>query len=86
MLADKTVKQTPETINNLVIVEVKPEWNQTFREVVIPEMKQSISAEKGVLATNLGLLRRMKDLVHAMGKELATPDEARELLSMPGKK
>ncbi len=49
-LADKAVKQTPETINNLVIVEVKPKWNQKFRDVVVPEMKQSMKVEEGVLA------------------------------------
>ncbi len=46
-------------------------------------VEDNLYAEKGVLATNLGLLRRMKNIVLAMGKELATPDEAREILSIP---
>lgn len=49
-LGDKKIEQTPETRNNLVIVEVKPESNQAFRELVLPEMAQSLNVEDGVLA------------------------------------
>ena len=41
---------------------------------------------KGVLATNLTLLKRMKEIALAMGKEIATPAEAREMLSLPPRK
>lgn len=49
-LGDKRVRQTHRTINNLVIVNVKPEHAQAFRDVVMPEMAQSLKVEKGVLA------------------------------------
>lgn len=38
---------------------------------------------KGVLATNLSLLTRMKNIALAMGREIATPDEARQMLTLP---
>ncbi|MDR3562980.1 MAG: 3-keto-5-aminohexanoate cleavage protein [Negativicutes bacterium] len=41
---------------------------------------------KGVLATNVGLLKRMKDIALAMGKEIATPAEARQILGLAPKK
>ena len=41
---------------------------------------------KGVLSTNLDLLRRIKNIALAMGKEIATPDEAREMLKLPPRK
>lgn len=49
-LADKPIVQSDKTINNLVIVEVKPEFGQAFRDVVLPEMALSIKLEEGVLA------------------------------------
>lgn len=49
-LGDKKFTQDNMTINNLVIVDVKPEFNQSFQNVVVPEMKQSLKVENGVLA------------------------------------
>lgn len=49
-LADKKIVQSDSTINNFVIVDVKPEFEQAFRHVVLPEMAQSIKLEGGVLA------------------------------------
>lgn len=49
-LADKKFVQSDNTINNFVIVDVKPEFGQAFRHVVLPEMAQSIKLEEGVLA------------------------------------
>lgn len=49
-LLDKRVNQTPNTINNLVIVDVKPEHAQAFKDIVMSEMAQSLQAESGVLA------------------------------------
>ena len=49
-LADKKIEQTPVTINNLVIVDVKPEQNDAFRAVVMPEMTESMRVEDGVWA------------------------------------
>ena len=48
-LLDKRVNQTPNTINNLVIVDVKPEHAQAFKDIVMSEMAQSLQAESGVL-------------------------------------
>lgn len=47
---DKKVSQTPETIMNMVIVGVKPEHDQAFRDIVMPEMAESLKVEDGVLA------------------------------------
>ncbi|MDM2836486.1 MULTISPECIES: antibiotic biosynthesis monooxygenase [Enterobacteriaceae] len=49
-LADKKIVQNNSTINNFIIVEVKPALGQAFRDVVLPEMTQSIKLEEGVLA------------------------------------
>ena len=49
-LADKLFVQSDNTINNFVIVDVKPEFEQAFPDVVLPEMAQSIKQEEGVLA------------------------------------
>ncbi|MGB9097669.1 putative quinol monooxygenase [Erwinia sp.] len=49
-LVDKQIVQSDKTINNFVIVDVKPELGQAFRDVVLPEMAQSIKLEEGVLA------------------------------------
>ncbi|EIX6435326.1 antibiotic biosynthesis monooxygenase [Salmonella enterica] len=49
-LADKNIVHSDNTINNFVIVDVKPEFTSAFRHVVLPEMAQSINLEEGVLA------------------------------------
>jgi 3-keto-5-aminohexanoate cleavage enzyme len=45
-------------------------------------LEDNIYYSKGVLATNLTLLKRMVNIVRAIGREIATPDEAREILSL----
>jgi 3-keto-5-aminohexanoate cleavage enzyme len=45
-------------------------------------LEDNIYLSKGVLADNLSLLRRAKNLILAMGKEVATPAEARVALSL----
>lgn len=50
LLADKPILQSDNTINNFVIVDVKPEFGSDFRHIVLPEMTQSIELEEGVLA------------------------------------
>lgn len=49
-VGDKRVIQRAATINNLVIVDVKPEFQQAFKNVVLPEMAASLKNEEGVLA------------------------------------
>lgn len=49
-LADKKIVQSDSTIANFVIVVVKPECGHAFRDIVLPEMAQSIKQEDGVLA------------------------------------
>ncbi|WP_255412213.1 putative quinol monooxygenase [Dickeya sp. Secpp 1600] len=49
-LSDKKIVQNEKTINNLVIVDVKPEYQQAFRNIVLPEMAESLRVEEGVLA------------------------------------
>jgi 3-keto-5-aminohexanoate cleavage enzyme len=49
-------------------------------------IEDNIYFSKGVLATNLALLQRMKDIALAMGKEIATPSEARTILGLAPKK
>lgn len=49
-LGDKHIIPNERTINNLVIVEVKPEFQNEFKNIVLPEMAESLKAEKGVLA------------------------------------
>ncbi|SUB20277.1 4-carboxymuconolactone decarboxylase [Pantoea agglomerans] len=41
-LGDKPFVQNKETINNLVIVDVKPADQQAFRDIVLPEMAESL--------------------------------------------
>lgn len=41
--------------------------------------------EQKSLATNISLVRRIKDIALAMGLEIATPAEARAILSLPAK-
>ena len=45
-------------------------------------MEDVLVMKKGVPATNELLLRRVFDIAKAMGREIATPDEAREMLSL----
>ena len=45
-------------------------------------LEDNIYHSKGVLAANLGLFRRMKQIALAMGRELATPTEARQMLGL----
>ena len=49
-LGDKRIVQSERTINNLVVVEVKPEFQAAFKNIVFPEMVESLRVEKGVLA------------------------------------
>lgn len=49
-LGDKHIIPNERTINNLVIVEVKPEFQTEFKNIVLPEMAESLKVEKGVLA------------------------------------
>jgi quinol monooxygenase YgiN len=49
-LGDKKIVQDEKTINNFVIVDVKPASSQAFKDVVLPEMAQSLKVEDGVLA------------------------------------
>jgi len=48
-------------------------------------LEDNVFHSKGVLATNLGLLRRMKQIAVAVGRELATPAEARKMLGLAPK-
>lgn len=49
-------------------------------------IEDNIYYTKGVLATNLALVRRIKNIALAMGKELASPMEARQILGLTQKK
>jgi len=49
-LGDNHIIPDERTINNLVIVEVKPEFQTEFKNIVLPEMAESLKVEKGVLA------------------------------------
>lgn len=53
-VGDKHIIPDERTINNLVIVEVKPEFQTEFKNIVLPEMAQSLKVEKGVLAMYAG--------------------------------
>ncbi|MEH4625641.1 antibiotic biosynthesis monooxygenase [Phytobacter diazotrophicus] len=53
-LGDKHIIPNERTINNLVIVEVKPEFQSEFKKIVLPEMAESLKVEKGVLAMYAG--------------------------------
>ena len=44
--------------------------------------EDNIFYSRGVLATNLSLLKRMKAIALAMGKEIASPAEARQILAL----
>jgi len=46
-------------------------------------MEDNIFMSKGVLAkSNVEFVERTKNLAHALGKEIATPDEARQILGV----
>ncbi len=49
-LGDKHIIPNERTINNLVIVDLKPEFHNEFKKIVLPEMAESLRVEKGVLA------------------------------------
>ncbi len=49
-------------------------------------IEDNLYYSKGVLSTNVDLVKRIKNIALAMGKEIATPDEARQLLCLPVKK
>ncbi|HAT1621951.1 TPA: antibiotic biosynthesis monooxygenase [Raoultella planticola] len=49
-LGDKHILPNERTINNLVLVEVKPEFQTEFKNIVLPEMAESLKVEKGVFA------------------------------------
>lgn len=49
-LGDKRIVQNESTINNLVVVDVKPEFQTAFKNIVLPEMAESLKLEDGVLA------------------------------------
>lgn len=48
-------------------------------------LEDNIYHVKGVLSTNLGLLTRMKQIALAMGRDVATPAEARQMLGLSPK-
>jgi 3-keto-5-aminohexanoate cleavage enzyme len=45
-------------------------------------LEDNLYYEKGVLATNRQLVQRVADLVRALGREVATPEQAREILGL----
>jgi len=45
-------------------------------------LEDNIYYSKGVLATNVGLVKRIKNIALAMGKEIATPKETRKILGL----
>ncbi len=49
-------------------------------------LEDNVFYTKGVLATNIDLFKRMKNIALAMGKQIATPDEARQMMNIPLKK
>jgi len=49
-------------------------------------LEDNVYYSKGVLATNIDLFKRMKNIALAAGKQLATPDEARAILHLPPRK
>lgn len=56
-LGDKKVKQTKATRTNYVTVEVKPEDNVKFKEIVIAEMAQSLKVESSAIAMYAATLK-----------------------------
>ena len=49
-------------------------------------LEDVLEIEKGVPATNKLLVERVVEMAKVLGREIATPDEAREIMSMPGRK
>jgi 3-keto-5-aminohexanoate cleavage enzyme len=49
-------------------------------------IEDNIYYSNGALATNVALVQRIKNIALAMGKEIATPAEARQILGLPPKK
>ncbi len=45
-------------------------------------IEDNLHFSKGVLNTNVSSVRRIKEIALALGKEIATPDEARKILSI----
>lgn len=48
-------------------------------------LEDNVFFSKGVHATNVGLVKRIKNIAQAMGREIATPQEAREILGLKKK-
>lgn len=48
-------------------------------------LEDNIYFSKGILTTNVELVRRIKNIALAMGREIATPDEAREMMGLKRK-
>ena len=46
-------------------------------------LEDNIYFKKGELATNEGLVRRMAEISRTLGREVATPNEARSILGLP---
>jgi len=49
-------------------------------------LEDNVYFSKGVMATNIDLFKRMKNIALAAGKQLATPDEARAMMCLPPRK
>jgi len=45
-------------------------------------LEDTIEYTKGVLATNPMLVKRVVDIAKAVGRPIATPDEARKILNL----
>lgn len=45
-------------------------------------LEDNLHFSKGVLATNRGLVQRVADLVRTLGREVATPEQARNILGL----
>jgi 3-keto-5-aminohexanoate cleavage enzyme len=45
-------------------------------------LEDNIYFKKGELATNAGLIERIVKISRILGREIATPDEAREILGL----
>lgn len=45
-------------------------------------LEDTLLMSKGVIATNEALVQRVVDIARAVGREIATPDEARKILSL----
>lgn len=45
-------------------------------------LEDNVYYTRGVLATNIALVKRMVNIAKAMGRDIATPAEAREILTL----